>query len=144
MFAMVIWSPAHLLASDAADKVVDEARTECRSFENGKLIINPDKTITLVELTGGGGPEEIIDGNQFSCPTALTLFCGTGGCSLTVIANNQPFEFLAKAWKVDKSPEGKPLLKLAVHFSQCDYKDTCWEAFQWNGQAFESLGSKAE
>ncbi len=131
-------------ASQAAGAVMDQARAECSSFDGGVLKTDPDNTITLVDLTGDGKPEEIVDGNKFSCPTALTLFCGTGGCSLTVIVDEKPFEFLSKAWKVEKGTDGKPVLKSAVHFSQCDYKDTCWETFKWDGTSFISLGSKVE
>jgi hypothetical protein len=131
-------------ASEAAGAVMDQARAECSYFDGGVLETDPDNTISLVDLTGDGKPEEIVDGNKFSCPTSLTLFCGTGGCALTVIVDEKPFEFLAKAWKVVKAPDGKPILKVAVHWSQCDYKDTCWETYKWNGASFENLGSKAE
>jgi hypothetical protein len=131
-------------ASNAASIVMEKARTECSSFDDGVLQTDSDNTITLADLTGDDRPEEIIDGNKFSCPTALTLFCGTGGCALTVIVDEKPFEFLAKAWKVVKAPDGKPTLKVAVHWSQCDYKRTCWETFKWKDTSFESLGSKAE
>lgn len=131
-------------ASDAASTVLEKARTECSSFDGGVLETDPDNTITLVDLTGDGKPEEIVDGNKFSCPTALTLFCGTGGCAVTLIVNEKPFEFLSKGWRVEKDTDGKPLFKSAVHWSQCNYKSTCWEAFKWDGAKFKSLGSKAE
>ncbi len=133
-----------VLASGAAEKVVESARAECLSLDNGVLSTDPQKTISLADLTGDDQPEEIVDGNQFSCSTAASLFCGTGGCALTVIVGEKPFEFLAKAWKVEETSEGNPVLKIAVHWSQCDYKSPCWESFNWDGSGFASLGSKAE
>lgn len=131
-------------ASDAAGVIMDQARADCSSFDDGVLETDPNNTITLVDLTGDGKPEEIVDGSKFSCPTALTLFCGTGGCAVTIIVNEKPFEFLSKGWKVENNVDGKPLFKSAVHWSQCNYKSTCWEAFKWDGTKFKSLGSKAE
>jgi len=132
------------LASEAADAVLDQARAECSSFDNGVLETDPDNTITLVDLTGDGKPEEIVDGNKFSCPTALTLFCGTGGCAVSVIVDEKPFEFLSKGWKVEKDTDGIPLFKSAVHWSECNYKSPCWETFKWDGAKFKSFGRKVE
>ena len=104
-FLMVLGQHVH--ASEAARVVMDRAQVECSSFNGGVLETDTHKTVSLADLTGDGRPEEIIDGNQFNCPTARTLFCGTGGCQLTVIVHEQPFEFLAKAWRVEKAPDGQ-------------------------------------
>lgn len=131
-------------ASDTARVIMDKARAECHAVDGGVLETDPQRTVSLADLTGDGRPEEIVDANQFYCPTARTLFCGTGGCQLTVIVEEQPFDFLAKAWKVAKASNGRATLKLAVHWSQCDYKRTCWETFAWTGSVFKSLGSNPE
>jgi len=140
----IVLSFTSAFAADVADQVIDRARTDCKSLGNGILTTDPFKTVSLADLTGDDRPEEIVDANHFSCTTARTLFCGTAGCELTVIVNEQPFKFLAKAWKVEKDFGGQPVLKLAVHWSACEYKNTCWESWKWNGADFKSLGSKPE
>jgi len=124
--------------------IIEKARADCGSFENGILEFDTQKAISEVELTGDDNPEKIVDFTNVTCSSSASFFCGTGGCGLTVIVNKTPVEFLAKAWKVEKATDGTPILKLAVHWSECDYKDTCWETYKWDGKALASLGAKAE
>lgn len=128
------------LASEAANTVVGEAREICRSFDNGVLEVGSG-AITSVDLTGNGNPDEIVDHGEFTCSTALSLFCGTGGCSMTAIADGKPFEFLTKAWKV-VDWDSQPILLLVVHGSECggDNLRRCYRAEVWSEDGFRSVG----
>jgi len=109
-------------ASNAVINFLKEARSLCKPFDNGVLEFDTDRVIYNIDVTGNGQQDVIIDNSKIKYPTAPTLFCGTGGCTLAVIVNDRPFEFLAPTWKVEKAGDGKPLLKMAIHWSQCDYK----------------------
>jgi hypothetical protein len=137
---MIMAAPA--IASDAANKVVDQARKDCKSFENG-ILKTTKQTITLTDLTGDGRPEEIVDASQFSCSTAASLFCGTGGCSITIIVNGKPFDFLAKGWKIVKWSD-RPILLFAIHGSACGGTNLrrCYQAVVWSEGGFRSIGGR--
>lgn len=135
----VITAPA-AIASEAADAVINEARDICRSFDDGVLEVGTG-AIVSIDLTGNGIPDEIVDHGEFTCTTALSLFCGTGGCSMTAIADGKPFEFLTKAWKV-VDWDGQPILLLVVHGSECggDNLRRCYRAEVWSENGFRSVG----
>lgn len=134
---------SNALASDLSDRILAAASQECRSFENGSLSVDMDQAISRLDVTGDGSPDEIIDSHAFACSTAASLFCGTGGCGLTVIADGVQTEFLSKAFRVGQGENG-PVLELAVHWSECDYASTCWQTLSWDGNEFESLGFHVE
>lgn len=114
-----------------ATQIVQNAKRDCNDFENGAFHAT-EKTITLHDLTGDGRPEEVVDGSQLSCSTAHTLWGGSGGTYLWVIVEGKAHEFLAHRWKVVDF-DGKPLLLLAVHSSQCgDTVGPCYRALAWD------------
>ena len=129
-----------VLASDASKEIVKQAKQECSSFENGVLDIG-DKAVSYVDLTGDGKPDEIVDAGQFSCSSAASLFCGTGGCSLTIVTPEKSVEFLAKGWKVVNWDQ-KPILLLAVHGSECGgiSQRRCIRAMVWSEGEFRGVG----
>ena len=112
-------------------EIIQKAEKDCASFEAGKFS-SSEEAVTLHDFTGDGIPEEVVDGSQFSCSTALTLWGGTGGTFLWVIVENEIHEFLAhKWWIVDTG--GQNVLLLAVHSSQCGDKiGPCYRAFVWS------------
>ena len=131
-------------AAETAETVVEKARAECNSFDGGDLQVDPHEAVSSVDVTGDGTPEDIVDAGHFVCSSARSLFCGTGGCSVTVLVGDQPFDFLAKDWRVGQSEDGSPAFKTAVHWSMCDYNRDCWETFKWDGHSFVSEGAKVE
>ena len=114
-----------------AAKIVQKAKSECAALENGEFNAT-GQAITLLDLTGDGRSEEIVDASQFSCSTALTLWGGTGGTYLWVIVDKKAYEFLAHRWLVVDVDEQKVLL-LAVHSSECsDTIGPCYRALVWD------------
>jgi hypothetical protein len=114
-----------------AMQIVQNAKRDCNGFENGEFH-STERTISLHDLTGDRRPEEVVDASQLSCSTALTLWGGSGGTYLWVIVDGKAHEFLAHRWKVVDF-DGKPLLLLAVHSSQCgDAIGPCYRALVWD------------
>jgi len=140
LFCLAVTAAPTAGASDASNAIIDEARDICRSFDNGVLEVGSG-AVTSVDLTGDGNPDEVVDHGEFICSTALSLFCGTGGCSMTAIADGKPFEFLTKAWKV-VDWDGQPILLLVVHGSECggDNLRRCYRAEVWSENGFRSVG----
>ena len=126
-------------ASGLADAVVEQARSDCRAFDNG-VLETATQAVSRVDLTGDGKVEEIVDSRHFTCPTALSLFCGTGGCEITVIAEDTLATFLAKDWKT-VSWGDQTILLLAVHGSACGGTNLrkCFRAVVWSEGGFRSL-----
>ena len=86
LMGAALWLPAPVLATEPAEDVIEQARADCRAFENGTLTLG-ENAIVQADLTGDGEPEEIIDSRQFTCSSAASLFCGTGGCTVTVVVD---------------------------------------------------------
>lgn len=136
----VLGMPAY--ASDATDKIIDDARKDCQSFENGVLEVSAD-AISLVDLTGNGVPDEVVDASHFSCSSAASLFCGTGGCAVSVVAEGVVGDYLAKGWRVTDW-DGQPILLLAVHGSLCGGANPrrCIQAVIWSEGGLRSIGDE--
>lgn len=140
--ALFAFPVAPASASDIADKIIAQSRGECRSFEGGVLELTK-QAVTRADVSGDGQPDEIIDSSRFSCSSAASLFCGSGGCAVTIIVNDKPTEFLAKGWKIIKW-DGQPILLLAVHGSECGGSNLrrCYRAVVWSDGKFQSVARK--
>ena len=111
-------------------EIIEQAKFECNGLDNGEFH-STDKAVVRYDFTGDGEPEELIDGAQFSCSTAMTLWGGSGGTFLWVAAPDKTYEFLAHRWQV-ADVDGQNVLLLAVHSSQCsDDIGPCYRAFVW-------------
>jgi len=124
--------------SPAARKVVEAARSECTK-EKGQFLASAG-SITPIDLSADGKPDEIVDANKFACSTAVSLYCGTGGCPITAIVAGKPTELFGRGWKaVDWA--GSKILLLDVHGSRCGTTGStrCFEAVTWSNGAFRSV-----
>ncbi len=125
------------LANDrTVSGVINTARDECRSLENGTLEVG-ENAVVEIDLTGDGKANTLIDASEFMCTTAASLFCGTGGCALSAVVDGTPHEFLAKGWRVVKMYDF-PVLLLAVHGSECGGSGLrrCIKALSWSEGGF--------
>ena len=114
-----------------ATEIVRNAERECASFEGGKFSMT-ERAITSHDFTGDGQPEEVVDASQFSCSTAASMWGGSGGKYLWVIADGKAYEFLAHKWRV-VDVDGQKVLLLAVHSSECsDTIGPCYRAQVWS------------
>ena len=124
--------PAH--ASDV-QSVLAEARAECAAIDNGTLTVL-DGAVTEHDFNGDGAPDHVIDAYEMECSTGLSLFCGTGGCALTVIVDGVATPLLAKGWQTVETGIDTVLL-LQVHGSACGGTNLnpCYEALVWDDGA---------
>lgn len=136
---LVLWTAPAVAASGAASAVVEQARADCRNFENGRLEVG-DPAISQIDLSGDGKADEIVDFRHFSCSSSASLFCGTGGCPVTALVDGMPTEFLAKGWRVI-TWDSLPVLLLAIHGSECGGTNLrrCFRAVVWSEGAFRSI-----
>jgi len=137
--ALLVLSLTCISSADPIRKAIDAAKVECKALDNGEFSTT-EKTIQLADVTGDGRPEEILDASQFACSTAASLYCGTGGCPITVIVDGKGHEFFGHGWKVFKW--GKlPILLVRQHGSSCgSYGATpCVGAYTWSDGKFYSL-----
>lgn len=120
---------ADKLPSSAAE-IIQQAKQECYGLDKGEFY-STDKAVISRDITGDGNPEEFIDAAQFSCSTAATMWGGSGGTFLWVVAPDKIYEFLAHKWRV-VDMDGQSVLLLAVHSSQCsDDIGPCYRAYVW-------------
>ena len=86
-------------SSTTSADLIERARSECAGFNSGAFDVT-EKAITSHDITGDGRPEEVVDASQFACSTAASMWNGSGGTYLWVIADKKPYEFLAHRWRV--------------------------------------------
>ena len=125
-------------AQVTADAVIDEADQQCRAFEQG-VFHTTDEALVRIDLSGDGEPDALVDGHGFRCSSG-NLYCGTGGCPLTLLVDGTRTDLLAKAWRVLDWGSHRVLL-LQVHGSGCGGTNlrTCMEAVVWSEGAFQSV-----
>ena len=137
----LLWAMALPAAAQVtADGVIDEARQQCQGFEQG-VFETTDDVLAQVDISGDGNPDTLVDGHGFRCSSG-SLYCGTGGCPLTVVVDGTRTDLLAKAWQViDWSSQ--PVLLLQVHGSGCGGTNlrSCVEALVWSEGALRSVRS---
>ncbi len=129
----------------AARAWVDDMRTTCANFENGRLTIDWRRFMTRADVTGEGKPDLILHAtpDAVRCNSMLSMNCGTAGCGLMVVVNDdKPHEFIAKSWDVGKAGDGRGLLIVGVHWSSCDYRPECRSILAWSARKrrFEEIG----
>jgi hypothetical protein len=131
---VLLFFPSMVIGSEPlpiAAEIVQKAKSECAGFEGGTFDAT-EQAITLHDLTGDGRPEAVVDASQFSCSTAASMWGGSGGTFLWVIADGKAYEFLAHRWRV-VDVDGQKVLLLAVHSSQCgDTVGPCYRALVWS------------
>ena len=129
-------------AAIAAEEVLEHAREHCRTIGDGEFYAQ-EGAVTQLDLTGDGVADQLVDASQFACSTAVTPYCGTGGCPLTIIVNDESFQFQAMRWKVIHWDE-QPVLLLHVPSSACNSLNwqPCIKALTWSEGSFRGVVSR--
>jgi hypothetical protein len=66
-------------------KILQSARDECKAEGGGEVQFAAD-TVRMLDLTGPGRNDYIIDLRNVECPGREGAYCGTGGCELSIVA----------------------------------------------------------
>jgi hypothetical protein len=132
--------PVH---AQTVEDVLAEAAADCAGFESGTFSAAPT-AITTPDLTGDGQPDTVVDYAGFACSTVASMWGGTGGSSLSVLAGGKRFDFLALGWQV--IDWAGPVLLLDVHGIECNGtgSDRCVKALVWGGDRFMSVQPPGE
>ncbi|MBF9057980.1 hypothetical protein HKCCSP123_02175 [Rhodobacterales bacterium HKCCSP123] len=119
------------VAADPLEEILAAAEADCSSFENGAF--EPGDAVLEVDLDGQDPIDRIIDSSRFSCSTAASMYCGSGGCSLHAVIGDQSWDFQAEGWRmIDWN--GLPILLVARDGGWCGGAGAqiCFEAVNWS------------
>jgi len=103
--------------ANTPEGVLAEAAADCAAAENG-VFSAAEGAVTEVDLTGDVMPDYVVSAAYFDCSTMASLWGGTGGAPIFVLANGQRRDATVLDWKVVPFEEEKVLL-MWVHGSQC-------------------------
>lgn len=129
--------PAHDLAGLPAPLVakVTAARQACESFDNGEFALEWG-AVTRPDLDGDLHPDWVLNESGFACSTAVSLYCGTGGCVSHFLVGNVLTSLLNQGWEL-VTIGGNRVLLTDVHGSRCGgiNPTPCFLAHIWDAEA---------
>lgn len=104
------------------------------------MLTVPDSVVSQVDLTGDGQPDEVVDTRDLACSSAASLYCGTGGCTVVLVAGEIMHRMLVKDWRVIDWHD-RPVVLAALHGSACGGSNLryCVEALTWDDGGFHSV-----
>lgn len=116
----------------AFDAILASRKADCASFDKGDLTVN-DGAIVRTDLDGDGTADWVLDETRLACSTAASLFCGTGGCTVSFLIGDVLTSRLAKGWEVVPFPPLTVLL-VQIHGVHCGgiNLNACVEAMVWD------------
>lgn len=148
ILAFALLAPIALSAQDLpapVQAVVDDARADCESFEAGEFAAE-GSAVQQIDLTGSG-EGWIVDTGKMSCSSAASMYCGSGGCGLSMVVGDSVTERIAARWQV-MTFFSAPVVLLNVHGSLCGgiNPTPCVEALVWDSEAgqFSSIAAQVQ
>jgi len=125
---------------------VDQARQACSELENGQFALEWG-AISRVDLDGNQRPDWVLNESFFACSSAVSLYCGTGGCMSHFLVGDGLASLLNQGWDVVTLGAHRVLLA-DVHGSQCGGigPTPCVTASVWDaeGGVWRSAGAEWE
>jgi len=140
MFPLIISYSAY--ASDLSTTIIESVKQDCESTFQGSLNIK-EGALSEVDVTGDKIPDEIVDWRHLQCSTALTTYCGSAGCPVTIIVDNEvKFRRHVQDWTIVEWHS--PILLFAVHGIECGDSNLgrCIRAVVWNDGEFKTIREK--
>ncbi len=122
------------LPKPLAEKV-EKARKACADFENGKFALEWG-AINRTDLDGDLRQDWVLDESGFACSSAVSLYCGTGGCESHFLVGDKVTSLLNQGWEIKTFGRHRVLL-MDVHGSRCDGigPTPCVESLVWDKEA---------
>jgi hypothetical protein len=113
---------------------VNQAQQACSDFENGEFALELG-AVVRVDLDGDLRPDWALNEVFFACSSALSLYCGTGGCMSHFLVGDVISSILNQRWDVVDLGPNRVLLT-DVHGSQCGGIDPtpCVTASAWDAE----------
>ena len=133
--AILLGSPA---AADPARDFLAVGEAACAEFDGGTF--NPGDAVTRIDLTGDGELDTLVDESRFSCSTASSLYCGSGGCMLHGIVAEAVTSWQATGWRtIEWAPDTILLIGRDGGWCGGAGSDVCYEALKWSNDRFLSV-----
>ena len=125
-------------SADPVADILSAAQADCSSFENG--VFSAGEAVIEVDLDRQDPIDRLVDTSLFSCSTAASMYCGSGGCSLHAVVGEESREFQAEGWRVIDW-DGIPILLIARDGGWCGGAGAqiCFEAVNWSGGAMMTV-----
>ncbi|MCP1335278.1 hypothetical protein [Futiania mangrovi] len=120
--------PAH---ADPVDAILAAARSDCAAFENG--VFHANDAVVEADLDGAAPADRLVDSSRFTCTSARSLYCGSGGCTLHAVIGERSWSFQAEGWRTIAWGE-RPILLVARDGGWCGGAGSqlCFEAVVWS------------
>ncbi len=132
------------LPAALAEKVT-LARQACANVENGEFALEWG-AVTRTDLDGDLSPDWVLDESAYSCSTAVSLFCSTGGCMSHFLVGDVLTSFRNQGWTVLTFGRNRVLLT-RVHGSDCGGNSPapCFIARAWSdAKVWQSVEARTE
>ena len=122
------------LPKTLAEKV-EVAQKACADFENGEFVLEWG-AVSRVDLDGDLRPDWVLNDSAFACSSAVSLYCGTGGCESHFLVGDTVTSLQTLGWDVVTFGRDRVLL-MDVHGSRCGgiNPTPCVEALTWDQEA---------
>ncbi len=145
MVAAMFCATTVFAASQEAQQIIERAAADCKDFENGEF--DQGDAVTEIELRSQFGTvkAELVDESQYSCSSAASMYCGTGGCMLNLIVDGEIMSWQATGWRfIDWGPDRILLIGRDGGWCGGAGAEVCYEALVWSNGKILTVGSAPE
>ena len=143
--AVLLNSVPAFAASPQAQSLIEQAAADCRSFENGEF--DSGDAVTEIELRSQFGTvtAELVDESKYSCSSAASLYCGSGGCMLNLIADGAVSAWQTTGWRhIEWGPDQILLIGRDGAWCGGAGSEVCYEALVWSNGRILTVGPTPE
>ena len=142
--------PVHAVASEISglpeqlQEKVEQAREACSGFENGQFALEWG-AVSRVDLDGDLRLDWVLNEAFFACSSAVSLYCGTGGCMSHFLVGERLGSLLNQGWDVVDLGSHRVLLT-DVHGALCGgiNPTPCATASTWDQETAQWRSANAE
>ena len=120
-----------LAGADPVETILAAAAADCASFENGAF--SAGEAVIEADLDGAEPLDRLVDTSRFTCSSAASMYCGSGGCTLHAVIGDESWSFQAEGWRMTDW-DGRPILLIARDGGWCGGAGSqiCFEAVSWS------------
>jgi hypothetical protein len=113
---------------------VTAARKACAAFNDGKFALEWG-AVVRIDLDGNLQPDWVLNESGFACSSAVSLYCGTGGCESHFLVDDTVTSLLNRGWEMATFGTHRVLLT-DVHGSRCGGNNPtpCVESLVWDSE----------
>lgn len=145
LFLFLIGAVPAVAISLQAQELIDRAAADCSDFENGEF--DRGNAVTEIELRSqfGAIEAELVDESEYACSSAVSLYCGSGGCMLNLIVDGAVLAWQATGWRlVEWGPDQILLIGRDGGWCGGAGAEVCYEALVWSNGKILTVGSEPE